>query len=119
MNIAELAEKYGSLDLLTAYIMRTANVSQEKAEDRVVDIDFVIEQQLAELMYHPRRFICRECGEEFEFEEEDFDCCGSFHPDGEELLWGHIQLAHPDVFEEVRDLETPYMIEECYEEVED
>lgn len=119
MEIAELAEKYGSLDLLTAYIMRTANVSQEKAEDRVVDIDFVIEQQLAELMYHPKCFICCECGEEFEFEEEDFDCCGNFHSDGEELLWGHIQFAHPDVFEEVRDLETPYMIEECYEEVED
>ena len=117
MEIAELAEKYGSLDLLTAYIMRTANVSQEKAEERVVDLDFSIEQQLSELTR--RCFICRKCGAEFEFDADDFDCGGEFHPDGEEVLWDHLQLSHPDLFEEVRDFETPDMIEECYEEVED
>lgn len=36
--------------------------------------------------------------------------------DIEEELWGHIQMYHKDKFEEVQNLETPDMIEECYEE---
>lgn len=62
------------------------------------------------------KFICKTCGCVIEFPAEDFDCGGDFHPDGEELLWGHIQLDHPDVYEDVRDWETPFMIEECYDE---
>lgn len=45
---------------------------------------------------------CNYCEETF----EDFD---------EQTLWGHIQMEHEDVFEEVQNLDTPYMLEECYE----
>lgn len=46
-------------------------------------------------------WLCKYCGAIFEeYDEED--------------LWGHIQMMHEDVFEEVEDLETPFMIEECY-----
>ena len=53
------------------------------------------------------RFRCKYCG----FDHWDVD------NDIEEELWGHIQMHHTEVFDEVQDLETPYMIEECYEEV--
>lgn len=62
------------------------------------------------------KYKCKTCGQEIEFADDEFDCGGYYHPDGEELLWGHIQLEHEDKFEEVQDLETPFMIEECYEE---
>lgn len=42
--------------------------------------------------------------------------CGTKVGGGEEALWGHIQLGHPGKFEEVRDLETPFMLETCYDE---
>ena len=58
---------------------------------------------------------CKHCGVIIEFEESEFNGDGYFHPDGEELLWGHIQLEHEDVFEEVRNMETPDMIYECYD----
>ena len=57
---------------------------------------------------------CIHCGELLGFDKDEFDCCGTYHPDGEELLWGHLQLDHPDIFERDVDLETPYMIEENY-----
>ena len=116
MTIAELAENYGTLDLLTAYIMRTAGVDEELAADWVVDVDGGLERILEEKKEASwSRYTCKECGQVFWFEPDDFDCHGSFHPDGEEVLWGHIQLDHPDIFEEVCDLETPYMMEECYD----
>lgn len=37
--------------------------------------------------------------------------------DWDEDLWGHIQMEHEEEFEECRDLETPYMIEEYFEEI--
>ena len=46
MTIELLAEDFGSLDLLTAYIMRTASVSKERAEEFVVDIDAEFERYL-------------------------------------------------------------------------
>ena len=56
---------------------------------------------------------CRICGSTFECRHiEDFTDWG------EEALWGHIQNDHPEVFEEVRDWETPFMLEECYDEEE-
>ena len=116
MEVAELAEQCGSLDLLAAYIMRTAGITQEQAEDKIVEVDFIIEQMLGEWYPKTRIFTCGYCGEEFEIDINDFDCGGEFHPDGEEILWWHIQLEHPDVFEDVKELETPDMIEECYEE---
>ena len=58
---------------------------------------------------------CVHCGELINFDKEDFDCGGSYHPDGEEILWGHLQLDHPDIFEEAQILETPFMIEDNYE----
>ena len=44
--------------------------------------------------------------------------CGAIIDGDDESLWAHIQLEHEEIFEEVQDLETPFMIEECYEEVE-
>lgn len=116
MTIQELANEYGSLELLTAYIIRTAGVSEERAEEVVVDVDSGLERLLEERFESGRRYICKFCGEEFWFDEDDFCGDGSFHPDGEEALWGHIQIDHPDVFDDVCDFDTPYMIEECYEE---
>ena len=60
MTIAELATNYGTLDLLTAYIMRATGVEEEIASDWVYDIDFDIERRLDEM---------RE--DEAECEEED------------------------------------------------
>lgn len=57
---------------------------------------------------------CNHCGEYITFAEDEFECNGSFHPDGEEMLWGHIQLCHPYIFERDQNLETPFMIEENY-----
>lgn len=34
----------------------------------------------------------------------------------EEDLWGHIQMHHENIFEDVQNFETPNMIEECYQE---
>lgn len=62
------------------------------------------------------KYCCNICGEIIGFPEDEFDCGGYSHPDGEELLWGHIQLEHEEIFKEVKDLETPFMIEECYTE---
>lgn len=58
---------------------------------------------------------CKYCGELIEITKEDFNGDGCFHPDGEELLWGHIQFEHEELFEELQNLETPDMIEECYD----
>ena len=58
---------------------------------------------------------CKHCGKIIDFEPYEFNGDGYFHPDGEELLWGHIQLEHEDVFEEVKDWDTPSMLEECYD----
>lgn len=58
---------------------------------------------------------CKHCNKIIDFEPYEFNGDGYFHPDGEELLWGHIQLEHENLFEEVKNLETPYMIEECYD----
>lgn len=62
------------------------------------------------------KYKCKFCGHQIAFEDYEFNGGGYFHPDGEEQLWGHIQLDHEDIFEEVQDLETPFMIETCYTE---
>ena len=56
------------------------------------------------------RWKCKICNKVIEIEEED-----DFGYFGEEELWGHIQMEHKDVFEEVQDLDTPDMLDECYE----
>ena len=53
---------------------------------------------------------CKICDEIILFNENEFDSLG------EAELWGHIQMNHKDKFEEIQNLETPDMIEECYEE---
>ena len=60
---------------------------------------------------------CKCCGVEIEFDKDDFDLGGYSHPDGEELLWGHLQLDHEDLYDECQNWETPFMIEEYYDEV--
>ena len=59
-------------------------------------------------------YVCNICGAVIEFDEDEFDLGGSSHPDGEEMLWGHIQMWHEDVYDNVQNLETPFMIEERY-----
>lgn len=44
MSIQQLAENYGTYDLLTAYIMRTAGVDKKKAIDIVYQLDLTIER---------------------------------------------------------------------------
>lgn len=52
---------------------------------------------------------CIYCNKEFKANDyEEFSNCV------EEELWGHIQLKHDTIFEEVQDLDTPLMLEECY-----
>ena len=53
---------------------------------------------------------CKHCGEIFGPYTKV-----AFFKDGEEELWGHIQINHEDIFDEIQNLETPYMIEICYE----
>lgn len=50
MSIQQLAENYGTLNLLTAYIMRTANVNEETAINILYQIDFELERWIDELM---------------------------------------------------------------------
>lgn len=52
-------------------------------------------------------FRCKHCGDCFIKDglSEDLD----------EALWGHIQMDHEELFEEVQDLETPYMTTIVYE----
>lgn len=56
-----------------------------------------------------RKYKCVHCGELFEFDADDND-------DYDEVLWGHIQMEHEEIFEDVQNLDTPYMLEECFEE---
>lgn len=53
---------------------------------------------------------CKICGYTIGFYDADFGYWG------EEELWRHIQMCHEDKFKEVQNWETPFMIEECYEE---
>lgn len=46
MTVKELAENYGSLDLLAAYIMRTSGVSEEQADEVVYTIDYDMDRYL-------------------------------------------------------------------------
>ena len=57
---------------------------------------------------------CKHCGKLIEFEEDEFDCGGRYHPDGEEMLWAHLQFDHEEIFVDAQNLETPYMIELHY-----
>lgn len=50
---------------------------------------------------------CKYCDNHFIKEDWDGDL--------EEALWGHIQMGHEDVFEELQNLETPDMIEIAYD----
>ena len=49
-SIKNLAENYGTDDLLTAYIMRTLNVSCEVASDMVYRVDYALEMMLDEII---------------------------------------------------------------------
>lgn len=53
---------------------------------------------------------CKYCAEEIEvLDHQAFAECG------EESLWGHIQMKHAGVFDQVEDMGTPDMLETCYE----
>ena len=61
-------------------------------------------------------YVCKYCGEAFEcLEDEDFD--EWFDEFGEEMLWGHLQYNHEKVFDAIEEYETPFMLEECYDEI--
>lgn len=53
------------------------------------------------------KYKCRNCGETFLIDAGVFD-------EYEELLWAHIQMEHPEIFDKYEDFETPFMLEECY-----
>lgn len=47
---------------------------------------------------------------------ENYRCrfCGEIVELGEAEMWGHIQMAHPAEFDDLQDLSTPDMLQECY-----
>lgn len=47
-TVVELAANHGALDLLTAYIMRTAGVDEDVAADWAYEIDYSCERWLDE-----------------------------------------------------------------------
>lgn len=61
-------------------------------------------------------YICKHCGEIVADIKWNHD---SHFEDWDEDLWGHIQMEHEDVFDDVQDWETPDMLDECYEEESD
>ena len=50
LTVKELSEQYGSLDLLTAYIMATGNVSEEVAAEMVYSFDMDNEIHLQQIL---------------------------------------------------------------------
>ena len=48
LTIEELAQQYGSLDLLTAYLMRNFGVTEAVAEDLLYGADQMLEQMINE-----------------------------------------------------------------------
>lgn len=50
---------------------------------------------------------CCECGEEFSFDKDEYE-------DIDEVLLGHIQLNHDEIWEECQDWEAPSIIEEYF-----
>lgn len=58
-------------------------------------------------------FKCKFCSDLFTFTNQEFE------EEGEEILWGHLQMEHTIIFEDIQNLDTPEMIEACYEIEED
>lgn len=56
LTIQELAENYGTYDLLTAYIMRTANINEEKAKVIVYKLDIYLERWIDELFEENKEY---------------------------------------------------------------
>ena len=50
LTVRELSEQYGTLDLLTAYIMRTCGVSEKRAEKMVYMFDQDTERHLQQIL---------------------------------------------------------------------
>lgn len=50
LTVKELSEQYGAMDLLTAYIMRTGGVSEERAEELVYLFDQDTEIHLQQIL---------------------------------------------------------------------
>ena len=68
LTVKELSEQYGAMDLLTAYIMRTGGVSEERAEELVYmfdqDTEFHLRQILDDQMEDTVRDIIYELSDE-------------------------------------------------------
>ena len=68
LTVKELAEQYGAMDLLTAYIMRTGGVSEERAEELVYmfdqDTEYHLQQILEDQMEDTVRDIISELSDE-------------------------------------------------------
>jgi hypothetical protein len=92
------------------YFEDTFGCSIKEAEE-ILGVKFDFGETWATTTYK-----CKYCGHKMKFTEEEMYGDGHYHPDGEEQLWGHIQLDHEDIFADVCDLDTPLMLEECYEE---
>ena len=50
MTVKELAENYGTFDLLTAYIMRTSSINEDVATDIVYKIDMDLERWIEDIL---------------------------------------------------------------------
>lgn len=72
---------------------------------------FDIEQDLEEKPWKAT-YKCSICGETFTYDSEE-----DFQEYGEEALWGHIQIDHPEAFQECQNLETPHMLKLLYWDV--
>ena len=64
------------------------------------------------------KFKCMYCGIHFEGKWPEPNAAVE-DGDFEQKLWGHIQMNHPDIFEDYQNLETPDMLEMCYERIDD
>lgn len=79
----------------------------EKAQE--LGIQHGVDYEMADAVLHPETieldpwYVCQFCGEVIE--------------EGEAQLWGHIQMAHPEAFKDLQDLDTPSMMEECYQQL--
>ena len=59
-----------------------------------------------------RTYVCKECGSDFTYDNDD-----DFYEWGEEQLWGHIQLDHPEIYQECQTWETPDMLDVYFDEI--
>ena len=87
-EIEELAEMYGTLDLLTAYIMRHLKCSKEKAVEETYTIHEYVDQLLDNIVVAKDTMVIQ--GIEFEIrfaDDMNFIHCFHYKESGELVTW--------------------------------